>query len=104
MGQFLCSGMSRTVLLWRHSTDWNNDAMDVQMEGILCGDLLDGGAADGKSKPNKKRPPKGKQTKDKGDSFTKVKEKVASKMKTTTTTKTKKGGGGKNSKQEDDDE
>merc|ERR1719391_1606671 len=92
--------MSRTVLLWRPSRDWNDEAMEGQTDGILCGDLIGGG--DGKSKPNKKRPPKGKQTKDKGDSFTKVKVKVASKMKTTTTTKTKKGGGGKNSKQEDD--
>ena len=94
--------MSRNVLLWRHSTDWNDDTMDRQMEGILCGNLLDGG--DGKSKLNKRRPPKGKQTKDKGDADTKVKVKVAAKTMTTTKSKAKKGGSEKKSKKDDDDD
>ena len=88
--------MSRNVLLWRPSTDWNDDVMEGQMDGILCGDLLGGG--DGKQKGIKKRPPKGKQTKDKKDSETKVKVKVKT---TTTKSKTKKGG---KKKGDDDDD
>ena len=85
--------MSRHVLFWRQPTSWNGDAMEAQMDAILCGDLIDGGG-DSKSKGNKKRPPKKKETKTKDTKTATVKVKVK------TTKKTAKGK--KKSNHEDD--